>query len=115
MADSPESRAHPKRLDVEVEHDGASTRLALVGELDLGTIGIVEAELADACDRARLVVLDLRRLEFIDSTGLRLLLTLDAASRRDGFDLSIVTGPRGPENVFELTGLGSRLPLVEEP
>jgi anti-sigma B factor antagonist len=102
---------------VEVQRDGESALVALVGELDLATVGAVEDQVRSlqGDDPLGRLTLDLRRLEFIDSTGLRLLLTLDAESRQDGFELAIVRGPREVQHVMEATGLDDRLPLVDSP
>ena len=79
-----------------------ATAPALQGEL---------AALRDAgFDR---IILDLSALEFIDSTGLRLVLTLDAEARRDGFTLSLVRGSAAVQRVFELTGTAGALPFVD--
>jgi anti-anti-sigma factor len=47
---------------------------------------------------------DLSRLEFIDSTGLRLLLRYDAEARQDGFSFSLTPGPAAVQRIFELSG-----------
>jgi hypothetical protein len=41
-----------------------------------------------------MVMLDLRELRFIDSTGLRLILEIDAMAREDGFNFALVRGAR---------------------
>ena len=114
MADETEVDSQ-RRFRVDVERDGGSTSLALVGELDLATVERVHARLPEIYDGTRRLVVDLRRLEFIDSTGLRLLMTLHARARRDGFELAIVPGPPAVQSVFDVTGLRSRLPLVDAP
>jgi anti-sigma B factor antagonist len=72
--------------------------VAVTGELDLATVGRVEQEISELYARGfDAVVLDLRALTFIDSTGLRLLVRLDALSRDgDGsrrFGILDGTGP----------------------
>ena len=56
---------------------------------------------------------NLSALEFMDSTGLRLVLALDAEARRDGFTLSLVRGSAAVQRVFELTGTAGALPFVD--
>jgi anti-anti-sigma factor len=69
--------------------EGHDLRLALVGELD---VAVVE-QLADRLHELRrggyTVRLDLSRLDFIDSTGLRELMTAVGDSRRDGQQVEI--------------------------
>jgi anti-anti-sigma regulatory factor len=49
----------------------------------------------------------------MDSTGLRCVLRLDAASRADGFSLGLVAGPPAVQRIFDMTGTADRLPFVE--
>ena len=85
----------PDRSEVVVVPDG---------ELDLATVGAIDAEV-----RALLtagfgkIVVDLRRLSFMDSAGLRFLVSLrNDAARRD-FTLKLVPGPREVQRIFEVT------------
>ena len=75
-----------------------------IGELDLHTAEVLEGEVirlrAAGHDR---IVVDLRGVEFIDSTGLRLLIGLHRAAQREGRSLSLVPGPRPVQRIFELT------------
>ena len=75
-----------------------------IGELDLYSADVLEREVvrlrADGHDR---IVVDLRGIEFIDSTGLRLLIGLHRAAQREGRSLSLVPGPRPVQRIFELT------------
>jgi anti-anti-sigma factor len=61
------------------------------------------------------LVLDLRPLRFIDSTGLRLVLAADLRARRDGRRLVIVRGPETVHRVFRIALLDRRLDFVEDP
>lgn len=61
----------------------------------------------------RRLVVDLRRLDFIDSTGLRLLLACDAEARQDGFSFALTPGPARVQRVFELTRTLDVLPFVD--
>jgi anti-sigma B factor antagonist len=86
-----------------VEDDTASIELA--GELDLAGARQLETRL-DEVERenpARLVI-DLGRLAFIDSTGLRLLLQADARARERGCELLLRRGEPSVQRVFEVTG-----------
>jgi anti-anti-sigma factor len=87
--------------------------IALVGELDLDGAPRLEEELlsAEATDAASIVV-DLRELAFIDSTGLRLLVMAAERSQSNG-RFTILRGPKQVHRVFEITDLASRLPFAE--
>lgn len=80
------------------------------GELDLATVPHLEERVQELrSSGVRSIVLDLRELSFIDSTGVRLLLQLDGESRADGFDFSIIDVEGPVRRVLVLTGIGDRL------
>jgi anti-sigma B factor antagonist len=78
----------------------------LAGRLDLRAAMRLEDEL-DAIPRedGLRVVIDLRALDFIDSSGLRLILAMHSACRRRGQRLTLRRGPSHVHSVFELTRL----------
>jgi anti-sigma B factor antagonist len=91
-------------------------RLVLEGELDLSTTQQLEEELRRVeADRPASLVLDLRGLRFLDSTGLRLVIAADARARQDQRDLILVKGPETVHRVFTITRLDERLQLVDDP
>lgn len=102
------------RLTMRSERDGALHTIRLEGELDLATAEELERELmrVESSD-ALSIVLDLSALEFIDSTGVRVLLQADARSRADANRLALLRGPKAVQRVFELTGILDRLPFAD--
>lgn len=103
-------------LAVHTARDGDACVVSLRGELDLANAATAETAIDDALSAtdARVIV-DLRELEFIDSTGIALLV---AALGRDGNRARLRFIPsRSPAvtRVLELTGLAERLPLAEPP
>lgn len=87
--------------------------ISLAGELDLATAGEVQRELerVEATD-ARRIVLDLSELTFMDSTGVRLVVSANARSRDGDGRLELVRGPHNVQRVFELCGVVELLPFV---
>ena len=84
------------------------------GELDLATVEKLRSVLDEAIagwSRTRLV-LDLRGLSFIDSTGLHLLLVLDRRAQRDGFELTLLAPAPPVDRAIELCGLDKMLPFA---
>jgi anti-sigma B factor antagonist len=79
-------------------------RLRLDGELDAATTITLAKSLADASRQCDATVLDLRELDFIDSSGLRLLLSAQADAARDGWDLWIANPQPAVIRLFEITG-----------
>ncbi len=104
MADTETIDAQPFRLTTHAQGD--RTVVELHGELDLGTVEAVDREVRELRERgARAIVLDLRPLTFIDSSGLRLLLRLDADARANGGDFAIAEGDGPVRRLLELTSL----------
>ncbi len=94
------------------KNDGTHT-IALCGELDLANASTAEAALEELLDGGAQVIVDMRELEFIDSTGIALLV---AALGRGGEETKVrfipSTAP-AVTRVLELTGLAERLPLAD--
>jgi anti-anti-sigma factor len=102
------------QLRVRSERNGAVHTVSLFGELDLATAEDVELELrrAEATDAAS-IVLDLSGLTFIDSTGVRLVLSAHARSRADASRLALLQGPAAVQRVFEICGVRDQLPFAD--
>lgn len=95
---------HSSYLDIRVVSDRAEATVNLAGELDLASADALEDEVRKLrADGFELVVVDLRGVEFLDSTGLRTLLSLRNAAKREGRRLVLVPGPRQVQRLFELT------------
>jgi anti-sigma B factor antagonist len=99
-------------LAVRSEREGEAQIIELVGELDLDGAPRLEQALRDAeAGDATSIVVDLGGLEFIDSTGLRLLVM--AAERSKDGRFSLLRGPKQVHRVFEITDLVDRLPFAD--
>jgi anti-anti-sigma factor len=106
----------PEPFRCEVTRHGEKTWLHVAGELDLDSCEHVEQELADLrAGGSRDLVLDLRGLTFMDSTGLRLVIRWHTAARENGFGFAIVRGAEVVQRVFRLTGMESELTVAEPP
>ena len=102
-------------LSLETSVADRATVIAVSGELDLAGAAALEQELAGAQESANVVVLDLRGVEFIDSSGLRLI-AIAAQRARDGVGrLALVPGPDQVMRVFEITRMRERLEFVDDP
>jgi len=96
------------------ERDGL-TLLALGGDLDLAASPALEEALEAVSDSERRVVLDLRGLRFMDSTGLALILRYHQRAEAQGFDLVVVRGVEDVDRVFRVTGTDAKLELLDVP
>lgn len=106
----------PTELRCEVARNGTVAWVKPFGELDLDSVHRIEAALdglhEEGCGD---IVLDLRGLTFMDSTGLRLVIRWDTAAREGGFRFSVVPGQEVVQRVFRLTGMESHLTLADPP
>lgn len=101
-------------LTVETRDDGDVKVVALSGEFDLAGVQQFERELTRLeAEGPDVLLVDLARLEFMDSSGLRALVMADQRAKKAGRRLAIVPGPPGVRRVFEITQLDGRLDLVE--
>ena len=102
-------------LEVLQDVSGDETTVRLSGELDISTAAELERVLGDlsVSDGPARIVMDLRDLRFMDSTGLRLLVTADLRLRREGRELALIPGPESVHRVFRLAMLEERLTFVD--
>jgi anti-sigma B factor antagonist len=106
----------PESFRCETGRDGDGWWVRPIGELDLETAPRLDQELkAMRAAGAGRMVLDMRELTFMDSTGLRLVITWDRTAREEGFEFAIVPGPEVVQRVFRLTGMDDQLPVAEPP
>jgi anti-sigma B factor antagonist len=93
-------------LELSTEHDGLVTTLRLVGELDASTAPELRTRLAELYDGGRrCVVLDLSQLDFLDSTGLGVLVGALKRFRHDGGELALRDPRPTVRKVLALTTL----------
>lgn len=103
-------------FDLRVARKQRSMHIVPCGELDIATAPDLEQALTEAtANSVTEIVLDLRELTFMDSSGLRTLAQANSSAQEQGVALSIIRGPRQIERVLEISGLGPLLPLVDAP
>jgi anti-anti-sigma factor len=110
MSDEPisEFSIQERRLDGTVV-------LTLRGELDLVNAETVAARLDALRTAGEPVLLDLDVLDFMDSSGLRVVLNAAEASDASGWPFSVTHGPDQIKRLFESTCVTARLPIVPRP
>jgi anti-anti-sigma factor len=102
-------------LEVRTEDRDGLVHVILTGELDLSTVAKVQEELRRVeADSPPTVVVDLSNLTFLDSTGLRCIVTADERARDAGRRVVIVRGPDPVQRVFAITRLEERLEMVDD-
>jgi anti-anti-sigma factor len=102
-------------LDFQTTRNGTVVVIAATGELDLSGAAVLEAELERLTGDPELgtLVLDLSGLEFMDSSGLRLVVLADMRAREAGHRFALVRGPETVHRVFEITRMSDRLDFVD--
>jgi anti-sigma B factor antagonist len=107
----------PEEFSISADERAGSVHLTLRGELDLATAPELEQLVTEHLDTGDEVVVDLRGLEFMDSSGIRVLVAAHARAARVGTRLVIVRPPTGSPvaKIVEVSGLDGELNLVDDP
>jgi anti-sigma B factor antagonist len=100
-------------FEIAVEEHEEFVLVGLVGEVDMAAFGAVESTLLPLEKRFPSVIIDLRGVSFLDSMGLRAIISADARAREEDFALKIVRGPEQVQKLLYLTGLDKILPLID--
>jgi anti-sigma B factor antagonist len=103
----------PTRFSIDVQPQRDTVKVSPAGELDLATIEELQNELEKLIEAGfPRIVVDLRRVEFLDSTGLHALLSANARANEEGWQLGIIPGRPGVQRIFEITGAIDQLPFT---
>jgi anti-anti-sigma factor len=102
-------------LDLRVEQPpgGSSATLDLAGELDISTADRLKQAVGELLNDGAVdaLIVDLRRLAFIDSSGLAAMVYTSRQCEQHQCRLSVIRGSKSVHSVFELTGLHELLPF----
>jgi anti-anti-sigma factor len=101
------------QLLIDVRHDRGRAVLSLRGELDLASAPLLQSELdGGEIASASMLVLDLEELKFIDSTGLRVLLTAYERAQERGQEFAVTQGSPQVQRLLSITGVGEHLRII---
>jgi anti-sigma B factor antagonist len=102
------------RIDVRREQDRIV--LGLHGELDLVGAPLLQSEIEDpGFDTTRMVVLDLQNLQFLDSAGLRVILTAHERSQTRGQGFALTRGTRQVQRLLSIAGVDEHVNIIASP
>lgn len=106
----------PTRLEAVVTTRGEWTTLVLDGEVDMASAPQLERALAAqlAAGATRLMV-DLREVTFMDSTGLTVLFRAHEDAVAAGAEYVVVCSPGPVRRVIEVSGVGGVVPIYDDP
>jgi anti-anti-sigma factor len=104
-------------LRVSSEQAGEKAiRIVVAGELDMASAPQIEEELRSVEQQdPSVILLDLRELEFMDSSGLRAILTAEARAHDQGRRLVVIRGSENIQRLFAVTRLDERMEIVDDP
>ena len=103
-------------FDIETRVHEATAQLVLAGECDMaGAARLRQAVDALQDQGVRHLILDLRRLDFLDSSGIHALMDLDANARSNGHNVTVVRPPERITQTFRTLGLDDYFVLVDDP
>ena len=103
--------AHLEVLD-EMACDDGNRTLVLSGELDVASSWLLDCPLLKiSADGTRSFTLDLSRLTFIDSTGIRAVLAARGFCAARGYEFMLNPAPAQVQRVFDVSGLLDHLPF----
>lgn len=103
----------PQPFEIAESRRDGTTVLTLHGELDLAYADELSARLQELRDRGEPVILDLDELEFIDSSGLRVLLKATQDSEGGDWRFQVTHGSPAVTRLLRGAGLEGRLPTVD--
>jgi anti-sigma B factor antagonist len=106
----------PTGFSISISERNGRAVVALWGELDLATAPDLEAALNERLDTGQDVVVDLRELDFMDSTGLRALVTAHARVQDTDQSFLIVRPlPGAPiERILAVAGVATVLDVIDD-
>ncbi|MFF5447609.1 STAS domain-containing protein [Streptomyces sp. NPDC012888] len=108
--------AKDPRLDIEVlVRDSGTAVLTVGGELDVDTATSLHHHMANQFLHGRRhVVLDLSRLDFMDSSGLNVLIKAGREARATSAHLHLAAPTPAVRSLFEITGLTLNTPIHDD-
>jgi anti-anti-sigma factor len=95
---------------VTSRHEDGRLVVAPTGELDIAAVEAMRAELADRA-HGEDVTIDLRGVEFLDTSGIQVVVEAWRNAREDGFTLRLIRAEPRVHRVFEISGLDGVLPF----
>lgn len=102
-------------FSVEVHRRPGVAVVAPAGEIDVATVDRLRERLRAAEDGSPAVVLDLRAVGFMDTSGLQLVFEQLRRAAETGFEFAVVRGSREIQRLFDIAGFGERVRLVDDP
>ena len=104
----------PGQFRIDVRRADGALIVSPHGEIDLATVDDVRRVIEREHDGSATLLVDLRGVEFLDTSGLRLVVEQNNRARDGGYTMQIVRGPAPVQRVFEIAGLEPKLPFTDD-
>jgi anti-sigma B factor antagonist len=109
------SNAPTEEFRIDEDRRDGTVVLRLHGELDLASADGVAQRLDALAAAGEAAVLDVDRLSFMDSSGLRVVLQAAETSRERRWQFAMTPGSEAVQRLFESAGVANRLPIERAP
>lgn len=86
------------------------------GDVDIASASAVQAALEARAGNDETLVLDLRAVEFLDTSGLRLVVEFSRRARDGGYRFAVVRGSERVHRIFQIAGIDdAEVDFVDDP
>jgi anti-sigma B factor antagonist len=104
------------QLQIELRRTEDRVIVGLAGELDMANAPMLQSRIeGPELEGIGTVVLDLQQLEFLDSTGLRIILAAREMCWRRGQEFAVTEGSQQVQRLLSVTGVGEHLRTLSAP
>lgn len=100
-------------LDIKTEVNGSEVIIYVDGRLDTVTSPQLMEEIEKIIPSADKIILDIEKIEYVSSAGLRVFLAADNNMRKKDGELNMRNVPGSVMDVFEMTGFSNALNILE--
>jgi anti-sigma B factor antagonist len=105
----------PELLQIGISHEADRVIVSLQGELDMANAPHLQSAIEGDAIAGKTLVLDLDQLHFIDSTGLRIILSARERCRQAGQEFAITRGSSQVQRLLSVTGVAEHLRMIDTP
>lgn len=102
-------------LQIQVSREPDRVVVSLAGELDMANAPLLQETIEREQLTAKIVVLDMQQLQFIDSTGLRIILATRERCSEQGRQFAITRGSEQVQRLLSITGVAAHLRTLDTP
>jgi anti-sigma B factor antagonist len=101
------------QLQIDLREENGRVVVTLVGELDMANAPLLQSAIdGEQLAAAKTIVLDLQQLTFLDSTGLRVILSARELCWRRGQEFAVTPGSPQVQRLLSVTGVGEHLRTI---